>query len=77
MKISRAKLKLFEACAIFLVDFENDDWEEQIFAGESVKDHPYSIAVEALYGKRKLNAKIKELKAAYKEMKHRCKDMTK
>lgn len=56
----RVALKL-QACAIYLVDSERDDFEQYVLDGGAPKSHIFADAYVALYGTNQFRTLVREL----------------
>lgn len=63
MKLAKYKTKCLVECAKGVIEFERSDWENQLYQGELVDNHLYTLAVIGIYGLHVYTAQLKgELK---------------
>jgi hypothetical protein len=65
--MKQSKLKWLEECAIYILDSERDDFENQIKEGSDPNWHIYATAYVALYGKSQFEALVKEIRESQNE----------
>ena len=44
------QIEKFKECARYIVEFEQDDWKDSVFNGDTVESHIFAVAYRALFG---------------------------
>ena len=60
--ITAQRLECYRKAARYILEFEFEDWENEVFNDEPISRHPYTLAVLALYGKKDLRGRIADVK---------------